>query len=141
MQIMAIILCHKLPSIGLSGTELHWQGMIQDFWLGGDNIIMLECQTCIRYVIVLAILHILIGIGLTNKQFASWLSEALCLLCAPNNMGPNHHEWPTMAMLFLSIPHHAPCRVHSDNQLANCNNDVNFNDIFKLQNRCIKLYS
>ncbi len=28
---------------------------------------MLECQTCIRYVIVLAILHILIGIGLTNK--------------------------------------------------------------------------
>ncbi len=28
---------------------------------------MLECQTYIRYVIVLAILHILIGIGLTNK--------------------------------------------------------------------------
>ncbi len=35
------------------------QGLIQDFWLGGggDNIIMLECHTCIRYVIVLAILH------------------------------------------------------------------------------------
>ena len=28
---------------------------------------MLEYQMCIRYVIVLAILHILIGIGLTNK--------------------------------------------------------------------------
>ncbi len=37
------------------------------FGLGeGDNI-MLECQMCIRYVIVLAIIHILIGIGLTNK--------------------------------------------------------------------------
>ena len=46
------------------------QGLIQDFWLGGVTItiIMLEYQTCIRYVIVLpAILHILIGIGLTNK--------------------------------------------------------------------------
>ncbi len=31
------------------------------FGLGGI------CLTCIRYVIVLAILHILIGIGLTNK--------------------------------------------------------------------------
>ncbi len=28
---------------------------------------MPECQMCIRYVTVLAILHILIGIGLTNK--------------------------------------------------------------------------
>ncbi len=28
---------------------------------------MVECQTCIRYVIVLTILHILIGIDLTNK--------------------------------------------------------------------------
>ncbi len=28
---------------------------------------MLEYQTCIRYVIVLAILHILSVIGLTNK--------------------------------------------------------------------------
>ncbi len=37
------------------------------FGLRGDNIIMLECQTCIRYVIVLAILHILIGIDLTNR--------------------------------------------------------------------------
>ncbi len=37
------------------------------FGWGGDKIILLECQTCIRYVIVLTILHILIGIGLTNK--------------------------------------------------------------------------
>ncbi len=28
---------------------------------------MLECQACIRYVMVLAILHILIDIGLTDK--------------------------------------------------------------------------
>ncbi len=32
-------------------------------WGGGQY----KCQTCIIYVIVLAILHILIGIGLTNK--------------------------------------------------------------------------
>ncbi len=42
------------------------QGLIQDFWLGGDNN-MLESHMCIKHVIVLAILHILIGIGLTNK--------------------------------------------------------------------------
>ncbi len=40
---------------------------------------MLECQMCIRYVIVLAILHNLIGILLTNKLrvlncIASWLN-------------------------------------------------------------------
>ncbi len=42
--------------------------LIQEFCLGGDNnkYIMLECQMCIS-VIVLAILHILIGIGLTIK--------------------------------------------------------------------------
>ncbi len=34
-----------------------------------NNVIMLECQTCIRYVIVLAILHILIGINkLQNRR-------------------------------------------------------------------------
>ncbi len=43
--------------------------LIQDFWLGGGEQYnyMLECQTFIRYVIVLAILQILIDIGLTNK--------------------------------------------------------------------------
>ncbi len=44
------------------------QGLIQDFWLGGENITKLECQTCIRYVIVLAILHFLLAlVDLTNK--------------------------------------------------------------------------
>ncbi len=48
----------------LTDDLLHMQGLIQDLWLGGgDNIIMLS----VRRVIVLAILHILIGIGLTNK--------------------------------------------------------------------------
>ncbi len=40
------------------------------FGLGGGNNIynyMLEYQMCIRYVIVLAILHVLFGIVLTNK--------------------------------------------------------------------------
>ena len=46
-----------------------YQGLIHRiFWLGeGEKITMLECRMCIRYVILLAILHILIGIGLTNK--------------------------------------------------------------------------
>ena len=60
-----IILDHSAdPSL----PPLH--GLIQDFWLGGGVYVrMLECQKCIRYVIVLAILHIFIGIaiGLTNK--------------------------------------------------------------------------
>ncbi len=37
-------------------------------FLAWDKIILLECQTCIRYVIVLATSYIIfIGIGLTNK--------------------------------------------------------------------------
>ncbi len=51
-----------MPCPGINTGFLAWGG-----GGGGDNIIMLECQTCIRYVIVLAILHILIDIGLTNK--------------------------------------------------------------------------
>ncbi len=38
------------------------------FGSGGGTITMFECQTCIKCVIVLAILHILIGIGLTTKK-------------------------------------------------------------------------
>ncbi len=45
--------------------DLNGKAGIDTEFLGGQY--MLECQMCIRYVIVLAILHILIGIGLTNK--------------------------------------------------------------------------
>ncbi len=55
-------------TINFKDSQNSIQGLIQNFWLGGGTkIIMFECQTCIRYVIVLAILRILIGIGLTNK--------------------------------------------------------------------------
>ncbi len=74
--------------MGVAPQNGHGQGLIQDFWLGGDNN-MLEYQTCIRYVIVLAILHIFIVIGLTNKlqnrhielYIASWLITFLGFQC------------------------------------------------------------
>ena len=58
--------------------DITWHSGIDTGFLagGGDKMIMLECQTCIRYVIMLAILHILIDISLTKKAHwtaASWL--------------------------------------------------------------------
>ncbi len=51
---------HELTNSDITGIDTR-------FLAWGGEIIMLKCQTCIRYVIVLAILHILIGIGLINK--------------------------------------------------------------------------
>ncbi len=72
---------------------------------GEDNIIMLECQTCIRYVIVLAILHILIGIGLTNKL--QIVRIASILVARRDNFGGGYSRLGGKSQVFttsVSIP-------------------------------------
>ncbi len=54
------LLCSGGFIVNVLHSVKQYQGLIQDFCLGGGGQHMLECQTCVRYVIVLAILHILI---------------------------------------------------------------------------------
>ncbi len=54
------------------------------------------------------------GLAVTWK-WATWLGFCKVILVQPSSAASERFVFP------FHIPHHALCRVHSDNQLANCN--------------------